>query len=333
MTNTPSQKYAVALNSSYVAGKGRFGANGLQLSSIGAQAAVNFPGNPVTTISIFAIQIAALGSGPIQIWHADDGATVQCSLGWLASGQLQFYRGSTSGTAVGSPSTQSFPPNSIIQIQIKCTIDPTNGLLECRLNGNTTAIMSFTGNTRSTANSYASRLSLGNPGTSQTSWYSDIILFDNGGSAPNDYLGNKAVYTLVPNADSATAGLNQFQTQPAQSTGSHYLNINAEPPNTANYNFSGTSGQRESYRTAGMPANVNNISVANVWAYMEIDNPTPHTAAITARSNGVDSIGPAINVAQSYTYYNQPFSTDPNTGAAWLNTAVSSAEWGLEVLS
>lgn len=238
------------------------------------------------------------------------------------------------GTAIGSPSSTSFSANSIIQLEIEATISSTAGALTCRLNGSTTPILTFTGNTQMSVNSYASRLVLGVvPNSSIDVYCSDIIMFDTNGSAPNSWLGNKRVLTLAPTADSATAGLNAFSTTPTRATGSHYLNVNTEPVNTSDFNFSPTSGQRESYQNGGLPPAVNNVTLVNVWAMMEIDNASPHTAAITARSNGVDSVGPAINVAQSFTYYNQPFPVDPNTGNPWLNAAVGAAEFGVELLS
>lgn len=335
MTNVVSQKYGVSGpgTQSYVSNKGRFSTNALDIS--GSYVGVLFPGDPQTTVTGFAIQTQTLASsGANIIWSAYDANTNQrqCYLGWNASGQLQFYLGN--GTALGSASSSSFPANSIIQLEIMATIG-SSGSLQCRLNGNTTPILTFAGNTQSSSHAYMSeiRLECSAGGGSQNNWFSDIYMFDTNGSAPNNFLGNKRVLTLAPTADSATAGLNTFSTQPTRTTGSHYLNANTEPPNTSDYNFSATSGQRESYQNGGLPAAVNNVSLVNVWAYMEIDNASPHTAGIAARSSGVDSVGPAINVAQSFTMYNQPFPTDPNTGAAWLNTAVGAAEFGVELLS
>lgn len=332
-------KYLQTSNAAYAAAKGRFGTKAVQVGGAGGYARVGFANNPATGFCNFAVQVTAFPtSGTNKIWEARDQNlnAVQCSLAFLPSGQLQAYRGDTV-TAIGSPSSQVFAINTIIQLEIKVTINSTTGLFQVRLNGNATPIINFSGNTQTSANAYLSAMALANGSSGINTYFSDIVMFDSGGSAPNDFIGNKRVYTLLPNMDSATGGLNQFSTQPSQSSGNHFLNVNAAaPPGDSTYNFDSTVNDRESYRMPSLPANASGVVGINVWASWRIDDAGPHTAEISSRSATTDSFSAAINVAASYAYSSFFQATDPATSVAWTPSAVggsSGSEIGVKVIS
>jgi hypothetical protein len=204
--------------------------------------------------------------------------------------------------------------------------------MECRLNGNATPIMTFSGNTRNTANTWLDQIRLQGGQTLYQAWWSDIIIFDTNGSAPNDFLGNKRVYTLAPNSDSVLGGGNQFSTQPSQSAGSHYLNINEEPPNDdTSYNYDSTVGHRESYGVPDLPAGATGVTGINIWGRARIDDATPHSFRLASRSVAADAFSANINLAASHTYYSFFQAVDPNTSAAWLAADVGTSEIGFDL--
>lgn len=335
MTATVAHKYPTSVGSpAYVAGKGRFGAIGLR---VGTFCAIGAPNQPTTVFSSGAAQLSVSPSVNHIIWSAFDtvGNGRQVYLAWLPSLQLQFFLGNN--TAIGSPTAATFAPASLPFLEIKCTIHPSAGLVELRINGNATPALSTSGiNTRNTANTWTDQIRLEASASGVDTYWSDIIVFDGGGSAPNGYLGLKKIVTLNPNNDSATGGLNQFATTPSQAAGSHFNNVKEQPPDdNTSYNSDNTVGHRESYRYPNLPAGTTNISFINAWSRACIDDAGPHTYQIVPRNNAVDdTAGPTFSPGAAYGYDRYASTTDPNTSAAWTPVGFNgNAEVGVKILS
>lgn len=296
---------------------------------------VNLP----TIITGFAFRLGNLPSTPALIASFFDTTANagQFSIGVTAQGRLQFYSGTWIGsatfTALGPDSGQiKLNPGVWYYLEIKGTINSTTGLVECRMNGNPSPIITFTGNTQSTANAYTNQLVLGGSGLQFTDWFDDWYVLDFS-TGNQSYLGDIRILTLVPSADSATAGLNQFGTTPSQSAGNHFLNVDEIPPDDdTSYNADATVNDRESYRTAGVTV-TGGIQFVNVWPRTRKDDAGSRSVAATARSNSVDAIGNTVSEPSSYGYFNEVFQNDPNTGVAWLQAGVNAAEFGLKVIS
>lgn len=271
------------------------------------------------------------------------GAGQQIGLAIDPSGRLQFYSGGSGLLGGGSPGGVALGPNSGSvalhagiwnYIEVKYTANISTGLAECRLNGNPTPIITFSGNTLGTSNAWTDRVVIGCNTTQNTYNYDDLYVLDMTGSAPlNTYLGDTRIATLLPNNDSATAGLNQFGTSPSRAAGSHYLNVNENPPDDdTSYNFDATVGHRESYRLSSLSV-TGAIDCVNAWARFEKDDATARSVALTTRSNAIDVVGATINTPTSYIYANQVTVVDPNTSTAWTQAGINAAEVGLKVIS
>jgi hypothetical protein len=334
MTNVTTGKYSIAA-ASYATGKGRFGTSALAIAGgVGQFVGVPITSNPSTLYTAFAIQTSALPSGNASFWSAFDATAnlAQISLNFNGSGQLVFTN--SSGTQLGSPSTQNFFTNTIFFLEIKSIINSSSGLAEVRLNGNTTPIISYTGNTQSSSNAYINQIRFLNNNVQFTNnYFSDIHIWDTVGT-PNGYLGNKRVYTLAATADSASSGLNQMSTSPTQTTGNHFQNIQEMPPDgDTSYNYSNVAA-RESYRFQSLPSNAQNVVQVVGWADTRIDDAGPHTCEILVRSNDVDLVGATVfNPNATYGYLMQPCPTDPNTSATWTVAGVNAMEVGPNILS
>ena len=337
-TNVATQIYPLAgATVAYTAGKGAFGVPALDCPQnivcplqLGAQF--------VTIFHNFWFQTPVPGAAGT-IWQAFDSvaAAVQVSLQINASGQLQLFRGATLLATYSSP----LAPNTLYHLEIKTIIDPSAGLCQVRLNGNTTPVLTFSGNTRSTANTFTDQTRFG-PTTNNAAthyYYSHIFIFDNIGTSPNDWVGMKRIYTQMPTADSATGGLNAFASSPSQGGGAHFNNVKETPPDDdTSYNSDGTATDRESYRVAGLPSAIVNIVDVNVFVRMRIDDAGPHAVNIVARNGSSDTVGPAQSQAASYLYYSQDFPLDPNTSAPWTAAVFgtgsnSNAEFGPEIMA
>lgn len=300
-----------------------------------------------TVISGIAINLASLpASNYVNLYTYFDSSsnTPQVSLTCNSGGVLQFktnagFGFNNAGTNVGPSSSLLITPNTWYFLETKVTIDNTSGFVECRVNGSATPVISASNvDTQTSANAYTDSVRIGRGGFSGadagTVLYDDWNILDTTGSSPlNTYIGDRKIITFLPNADSATGGYNTFSTSPSQSAGSHFLNVNENPPDDAtSYNFSASPGAKESYQHANLVATTS-IAYVNGWARIQKDDASARTVAITARNVATDAIGTSINTPTSWTYFNNPFPTDPNTSAAWTQGGFNGSEFGLQVIS
>jgi hypothetical protein len=115
--------------------------------------------------------------------------------------------GGTAGTIVATFST-AFTSTTWNHFQIKVVFHNTAGEVHIRKNGDTADTFVATGiNTRGgTTNAYANGVQLVNFSAQNTTDYhgfDDILLYDNSGSAPNDWVGDIRCYTLQPVANTS----------------------------------------------------------------------------------------------------------------------------------
>lgn len=280
-----------------------------------------------------------IGSSPGNIitWMDTVANTPQVSLGLNQQGQLQFFQTGglngfgNLGTPIGSQSaTGTIKPNSYIFLEFIITISATVGVLTCYVNGN--SVISFSGNTRTTANSFINLMFLGVQNNSGASYqFDDLYILDTTGTSPlNTVLGPGRVQTDGPNAGSATGGLNAWAfTTPA---GSDFANCANIPPNAAQYNSDAVLNDRMSFRFPAL--STTKVFFLNSWFNVEEDAAGSRAVTPIYRSNNVDQSGTAVVLPQSYTYFNQPSTVDPNTSAGWAAgtvAAAGSAEIGLKV--
>lgn len=296
--------------------------------------------NLATVITGFAYKGTLPGSGYQAVVSFADAGTYQVTLVIDANGQFSFMKGvgfanTLNGTILAGPSTLAISTNIWNYIEVTLTTNNSTGVAEVRLNG--AVALTFSGNTRQSANNYSNAVYFGDNGVGQ-SIYDDWYILDTTGSSPlNTYLGDIRIRTYMPSADSATGGLNQFTPTPSQSAGSHYLNVNEVPADgNTSYNADATATQRESYRTHGF--NGATINFVNNWAKFEKDDATSRSVAIVARNGTTDVVGSTISSPSSYAYSNQVVTTDPNTSAAWTasgygTSTLSNYEAGLEIIS
>lgn len=314
----------------------RFAGKGIQFPS-NTYAGRGFNTNLAAHIGGFAYLLPALpvgaALGVIATWM--DTAAVQISLAVDLNGSLRFYQSGGLGVAgVSSPIGSASAPGVVVPgaynfYEFKITINTVTGLLELRVNQ--AVVITFTGNTRTTANSWVNKLRVGSLSTALPQM-DDLYLLDTTAPTPlNDYLGNGRVQTDGPNADSSTVGLNNWAfTTPA---GSDFANAANIPANVAQYDSSAVLNDRMSFRFPGLSAL--KVFFMNTWISAEQD--AAGTRAITPkyRSNNVDQVGDSISLSNgAYVYSSQPSALDPNTGLPWAvgtSTDAANCEIGVQV--
>lgn len=337
--NAVSLKYN-STSASYVNDPGGFGNKVLNVGSSFPDCPAIFPISAVGWIACFRWAVTGLpssGSSGIVGFYDGVASTEQGVLAYNADGTLQFYK---NGTAIGPRSSQVFLPGQVLQLQVKYIIDPAAGLAEVRLQGQPGALITFTGNTRQSANSFANRINFkSTPFSVNGNYFSDILLFDTVNPSAGtqydtlvNYPGNVKVALLMPDNDSATGGLNQMTPNPAQPAGSHYLDINHTASlGDAQYLAGATAPLRESFQIPGLPANAATIVGVAPFALSRIDDAGPHTDKIGVRNAGADSFTPDFTPLSSYGYQEGFFTINPGTSGAFVPADIPNTEIQIEL--
>lgn len=301
------------------------------------QSGRSFGTNLITSIVGVAIKVVTLPSGstinPLITWYDSTAGAIQITLGVNGQGQLGFYTtGGFTGSAVsgllGTLTSSVVVAGSYNYYEVFNTTSNTNGVLTLRLNG--AQIAAFTGDTQQTANAYHNRIYFGTFGPDQ--YYDDCYILDTTGTAPlNTFLGPGRCLTDVPNADSATAGLNTWAfTTPQGTDWGNCANIG---PNAAQYNSSGTVGQRMSLRFPAF-SNITQCLFLNTWINAEEDAAGVRSITPIYRSGTSDQSGTAISLGAAFVYSNQISTINPANGQTWASQSAanaSSCEIGVQV--
>ena len=252
--------------------------------------------------------------------YGDNGNTVHLKV--MFTPAVTLYRGDNTLLASGNMPSNANPINSWIYFELSATIADSGGTCEIRVNG--TTVINFTGDTRNGGTSTNIDSIASNTYDTSSVW-DDLYVCNAIGSAPyNTFLGEIRIHSLSPNAAGSS-------TQWTPDSGSNYARVNEVPYSAANYVQSGTSGQRDTYLMADLPASSGNVlAVQNNVIAKKTD-----VAAI--------SIRPAIKSGASVYYGTTTALTvgdstvsdlrtiDPNTSSAWTPSGVNALEGGFEV--
>lgn len=194
---------------------------------------------------------------------ADAANAEQISFYIQSTGIIAAYRGVTFLEDTGSPVITADAWN---HVEVKAKIHNSTGYLEVRVNEVT--VLNLTGiDTQSTALAETSQMEFGKinssvSGSLSTSWYvDDIFTWDDQVDGDNDivdFVGDKKVFTVFPNADTAEADW-------AKSTGTvGYSLIDEENPDDADYITTATDGDVSEFGLQDLPSNIAEIIAVQI---------------------------------------------------------------------
>ena len=251
----------------------------------------------------------------------DTGSTTHLTLG-LTNSAVVLYRGGPGSTLLGQYSINVLT-NAFYNLEISATINSTTGTAVVRLNG--TTIINFTGNTKNGGtNTTIDSFLLGANG-GLTAVIDDLYICDSTVSAPyNKFLGDVRIYALSPSGAGSS-------TQFTPSSGANYTAVDELPYSATDYVSSGTTGFRDTYAFADLPATVGTVyAVQNNIIAKRTD------AAFISLKSAIKSgasvyYGTPINLGTSDGMIQDLRVTDPATSVSWTATGVNSLEAGFEV--
>lgn len=274
------------------------------------------------------------GTGTAYVsFYGDSGATQHISVVRNSStGVLEIRRGASNGTLLAS-GTQPIFIDQWNYVEVSVTISDTVGEVHVRLNGQTTDEVSYVGDTKNagTATTIDKLMFvLSASGASGTaSMLSDVYILNDTGLAPNNnFLGDVVVRTLGP---AGNGTYSQLVGSDADSV-NNYLLVDEHPYSGTDYVGSATTGQKDSYAMADLPAGVTSVYGVQVTGQMAKSDATLGQARYIVRSGGTDYGGTTRALTTSYTTYSEVYETDPATGVGWTPTGVNNLETGMEVM-
>lgn len=259
------------------------------------------------------------GNGTLCIGQFRDAAnTEQVSLYVDSTGIISAYRGDADNTKLGDSGTPAIVAAAWNHIEVKVKIDNSTGYIEVRVNEVT--VLNLTGkDTAFTANIETSQWAVGKPYNSleratPSWWVDDLVAWDDQVVGTNDvvdFIGDKKVFTALPNADTAEA---DFQ----KSTGSSgYQLIDETTPNDADYIFTATDGDVSEFGLTDLPSNAAEvIAVIPVPRLLKSDAGTVTHAADLVHSGSATAAADIPATTQA-TYWPFVHTKNPSTGVPW----------------
>lgn len=276
---------------------------------------------------IFGLMFDASGAANNSLAYLIDDGTVQVTL-VRESANVKVYRGTSSGTLLGTSSETLTYNQDYIECRIK--IHSTAGTVDVKVNG--TLGLSLTGqNTQASANAYATVAGFGYPGGGHNvSWvdkWDDLYIITCDGTSPNSWIGRAKVGLAKP-----TGAGNYTQWTP--SAGSNYQCVDETGANDdTDYVYDDTASQKDTYAMTDISESA--VQIFGVRASMRIrkDDAGSKSARLIARVNSTDYGGDGVGMDDAYGCYDHVWLLSPDTSSAWTKSEFDSAEFGVEVIS
>lgn len=289
----------------------------------------NFNSNEASGYFAFAMKITNTGEAQ-SVCFVSEGGTNQCGVALNTNREFFFYR-NVVANIIGSASTYVLPNNTWVWVEWKWKVADSLSTAEMELKINGTAIITLnSGDSKQTANAYATAFGFGGPSTAVTgTYYDDFIWYDATGSQFNSYTGEIRIQSLLPTGDGNSS---QFTGSDGNSTNNSLLVDESTPNGDTDYVQSQTVGHKDLYATADTITATNTIHAVVVNHVIKKTDTDAREIVAVIRTSGSDYDASANKVLSSgYINYQSIFELNPNGSIAWTKTTVDGAEYGLKV--
>lgn len=308
-------------------GTTRFG-YGLSINRLGGTGAIKKSFTAAGQVFVgAAFNCTSTGAALPFAFYGDSGATQHLTVKTNTTNfSIEVYRGTSAGTLLASSANNVWSAGTWFYLEVSCTIADSGGTVEVRINGGTSPIVTFTGDTKNAGtNSTVDAVELSSNLT-DANRYDDFYICNSSGSSPaNTFLGDVRCVDLIPTGAGSSTGL-------TASTGSNWQTVDEAPPVSTDYSGSATSGARDTYATSDLPSGAATVYGARLSTFMHKSDA------------GVASMKPAMKVGSnvyygstqalptSQTRFDDLFLTSPATSAAWTVSEINGIEIGAEVV-
>ena len=241
---------------------------------------------------------------------------IQCSITVTSTGQLVVTDGNMDGPVLATGPV-SVVPGSYQHFECRLTLEGTTLSVEARLNGVT--VLNASG-LEVTVPGPMAQVLIGCSGQGTFGFpafmaVDDLYAWDGEGTANNDFVGDKKVYTAFPTSD----GAEQEWTPSVGSDG--FAMLDNVPPQDAieflSAEIGGSGGERSSFGIDDFPAEI--VSIAGLMTatrFWKTDAGDARTV-VSVVSDAVEEPGAEHALSISPRWYHDVFEVDPATGTPW----------------
>ena len=253
-----------------------------------------------------------------------------------STGIIAAVRGGTGFDVIGDSVTPAVTAEAYQHIECMATINSSTGAAEVRVNGVT--VLSLSGETTTHETSPSNETSqgvvgaaggVGSGNTGMDVFYlDDLFAYDTEGSYNNYFIGDRRVFTLVPNADSVAqdwvrnVGAADFET------------INELTPDDDTTYIEAVSGISPNaiseFELSVLPLGVSAISAVVLVNRAKKTDAGAANILATAISGSSTTLGANRPITEAYTYYHDVIEVDPDTAAPFTTSAVDTLKLGIE---
>lgn len=256
------------------------------------------------------------------------------------TGRLTIHRSNGSGgqfselaATLGGTGDGVIVAGAFQHIEMMAVAGQTDGAVEVRANGVTVISAASVDTVASSLVEFSQmRLCAGigsNPGLladgTDYAYVDDLFAWDSNGTRNNDFLGDRRVRLLLPNADTAVADWS------LSGAASGYDCINDSAPDgdstyIAAADLGGGPAAVSEFGLQDPPATIG--AVAGVMTVARVKKVDPGVANVqTSMLSGASaSDGADRPITSAYTYYHDMMELDPDTGTAWTESSLAAAK-------
>lgn len=265
--------------------------------------------------------------GAIITFASDDRQTNHITFCFDATGKIVIKLGAYNGTVLATSAASVTALNTWHFYEFKVTLADSGGLAECRVDGVTTPVVTFTGDTKNGGTKTVLDsviFNISNNIMTNTS-IDDLYWLNAAGSVNTAYLGDVQVECLFPTADGANTGLTP------NSGSAHFSRVNETTEDTTTYVASSTLNNLDTNVMGDLATAAGTVYGVQVTNYAQKDITGARNIAPVIRQGGTNYAGSDKAVGVGFQFLSQVWEQDPNTSAAWTVAGVNSAEIGAKV--
>lgn len=286
-----------------------------------------------TTVGLgMAFRLASMPTANNRLFpfvYRDTANAAQVTIVLQSTGKISAYRGDVV-TLLGESADGVVTAGAYQHIECKVVFNDTTGAIEVRVNGVT--VLNLSGiDTVQTANVECSQVcfmnSSGVTSGAGAFWFDDVFAWDDAGSRNNDFLGDRRVRAIFPDADTAT----EEWTATGATDGFDCINDAAPDDETTYISALPLTGSPPTpltsvYGLQDPPAGVGSIAAVQTCIRMRKTEAGDTNVQVSLLSSGDESAGSDRPITEIYTYWSDVHELNPNTGTPWSESSLSAAQ-------
>ena len=283
----------------------------------------------------FALKLDVLSAATQDILklYGDDFGTHHITLAVGTSGDVNIYRGTVSGTLLGSTDTGVISQSVYHYVELYVTLSDTVGVVKVRVDGETPAGWSdLTSQDTKNGGTAVTFDTVQIQGATQEPDVDDLYIFNGVASAGdnpnNDVIGDSAVVTIFPDGNGATS---QLDGSDGNQTNNFELVDETTASSTA-FTGSTSTGNLDTYAYSNVSTAVDQIFGLIVSSWAAKSSAGNRGFATIVRTSGSQSTSTGYALQATYGPHDIIYETNPNQSTEeWTVTNVNAAEFGVVV--